>query len=368
VLRLRFWRGGHLLSILGAPTLSAGIIAPRWRPRKRSKRMGGLIMTLPRRRFLRLTAGAAALTATGRGARADAYPVRPVRWLVGYAPGGGNDITARLMGQFLSERLGQQFVVENRPGAATNVATEAVVNAPSDGYTLLLVGLPNASNATFFPKLNFDFIRDIAPVAGMVRVPNALVVHPSVPATTVPELIAYAKANPGKVDMASAGTGGGSHLTGALFNVLAGTELVHVPYRGNGPALAAILAGEVQVLFPSAPSAISYIRAGSLRGLAVTTATRSPALPDLPTVGDFVPGYEMSVWYGVGAPHGTPPAVIETLNQAVNAGLADPTLKARFEDLAGIPIGGSPADFGRLIADETAKWAKVIRAADIKPD
>ena len=325
-------------------------------------------MTLPRRRFLRLTAGAAALTAAGRRARADSYPTHPVRWLVGFAPGGGNDIAARLMGQFLSERLGQQVVVENRPGAATNIATEAVVNAPPDGYTLLLAGLPNASNATLFRKLNFDFMRDIAPVAGMVRVPNVLAVHPSVPATTVPELIAYAKANPGKVDMASAGTGSGGHLAGALFNALAGTELVHVPYRGNGPALAAILAGEVQVLFPSPTSAISYIRAGSLRGLAVTTATRSPALPDLPTVGDVVPGYEMSAWYGVGAPRGTPPAVIETLNEAVNAGLADPALKARFADLAGIQIGGSPADFGRLIADETAKWAKVIRAADIKPD
>jgi tripartite-type tricarboxylate transporter receptor subunit TctC len=321
-----------------------------------------------RRQFLHLAAGAAALPAVTCVARAQAYPSRPVRWIVGFAPGGGNDIVARLMGQWLSERLGQQFVIENRPGAGTNIATEVVVNAPPDGYTLLLAGIPNAFNASLFGKLNFNFIRDIAPVAGIIAVPNVMVVHPSVPANTVPEFIAYAKANPGKVNMASAGTGGGTHLAGELFKTLTGVNLVHVPYRGNGPALVALLGGQAEVLFPSFPSSIEYIRTGKLRGLAVTSAMRSDAMPELPTVGDFVPGYEISSWYGVGAPKGTPTEVIDKLNKEINEILADPKAKARLADLGGTALVGSPADFGKLIADETEKWAKVIKFAGIKAD
>jgi tripartite-type tricarboxylate transporter receptor subunit TctC len=321
---------------------------------------------LPRRGVLRLAAGAAALA--GGATRAEAYPARPVRWLVGFAPGGGNDIVARLMGQYLSERLGQQFVIENRPGAATNLATEAVVNAPPDGYTVLLVGLPNASNASLFHKLNFDFIRDIAPVAGILRIANVMVVHPSVPAATLSEFIAYAKAHPGTLTVGSAGAGSATHLCAAMFGALAGVDLLHVPYRGTGPALAALLAGQVQVQFPPPTAAIEYIRAGTLRGLGVTTAVRSAGLPDLPAIGEVVPGYDMSAWYGVGAPKATPEAVIDVLNRGVNGGLADAKLKARFDDLGGLPIGGSPADFAALIADETAKWAKVIRTTGIKLD
>jgi tripartite-type tricarboxylate transporter receptor subunit TctC len=325
-------------------------------------------MKLPRRNFLHLAAGAAALPGLSRIARAQAYPSRPVRWIVGFAPAGGNDIVARLMGQWLSERLGQSFVIENRPGAGTNIATEVVVNAPPDGYTLLLAGIPNALNASLFGKLNFNFIRDIAPVAGIMRVPNVMAVNPSVPANTVPEFIAYAKANPGKVNMASAGTGGGAHLSGELFKIMAGVNLVHVPYRGNGPALAALLGGQVEVLFPSLPSSIEYIRTGKLRGLAVTSAMRSEALPDLPTVGEFVPGYEISTWYGMGAPKGTPAEVIDKLNWEINAILSDPKAKARLADLGGTALVGSPADFSKLIADETEKWGKVIRALNIKAE
>jgi len=328
----------------------------------------GTVMKLPRRNFLYLAAGAAAFPIMSRVASALDYPARPVRWMVGFAPGGGNDIVARLMAQWLSERLGQSFVIENRPGAGTNIATEVVVNAPPDGYTLLLAGIPNAFNASLFGKLNFNFIRDIAPVAGIMRVPEVMVVNPSVPANTVPEFIAYAKANPGKVNMASAGTGGGTHLSGELFKMMAGVNLVHVPYRGNGPALAALLGGQVDVLFPSLPSSIEYIRTGKLRGLAVTSAMRSEALPDLPTVGEFVPGYEISAWYGVGAPKGTPAEVIDKLNQEINAILADPKAKARFADLGGTALVGSPADFGKYIADETEKWGNVIRALNIKAD
>jgi len=325
-------------------------------------------MKLPRRNFLHPAAGAAALPAVSRIASALDYPSRPVRWIVGFAPGGGNDIVARLMGQWLSERLGQPFVIENRPGAGTNIATEVVVNAPPDGYTLLLAGIPNAFNASLFGKLNFDFIRDIAPVAGIMRVPDVMVVNPSVPANTVPEFIAYAKANPGKVNMASAGTGGGTHLAGELFKMMAGVNLMHVPYRGNGPALTALLGGQVDVLFPSLPSSIEYIRTGKLRGLAVTSAMRSEALPDLPTVGEFVPGYEISAWYGVGAPKGTPAEVIDKLNREINVILADPNAKARLADLGGTALVGSPADFGKYIADETEKWGKVIQALNIKAD
>jgi tripartite-type tricarboxylate transporter receptor subunit TctC len=291
-----------------------------------------------------------------------------VRWIVGFAPAGGNDIVARLMGQWLSERLGQPFVIENRPGAGTNIATEVVVNAPPDGYTVLLAGSPNAFNASLFGKLNFNFIRDIVPVAGIIRVPQVMVVNPSVPANTVPEFIAYAKANPGKVNMASAGTGGGAHLAGELFKTMAGVNLVHVPYRGNGPALVALLGGQAEVLFPSFPSSIEYIRTGKLRGLAVTSAMRSEAMPELPTVGEFVPGYEISLWYGVGAPKGTPTEVINKLNREINEILTDPKAKARLADLGGTVLAGSPADFGKLIAEETDKWTKVIKNAGIKPD
>ena len=325
-------------------------------------------MKLLRRQFLRLAAGAAALPAASRIAQAQTYPSRPVRWIVGFAPGGGNDIVARLMGQWLSERTGQPFIIENRPGGGTNIATEAVVNAAADGYTLLLAGLPNASNASLFAKLNFNFIRDIAPVAGIVRIPNVIVVNPSVPVKTVPEFIAYAKANPGKVNMASAGNASVGHLCGELFKMMAGVNLVHVPYRGNGPALADLLGGQVEVLFPSLPSSIEYIKAGKLRGLAITSANRSEALPDLPTVGEFVPGYEMSAWFGAAAPKGTPAEIIDKINKEINAGLVDPKMKARFTELGGIAIGGSPADFGKLIADETEKWANVVRAANIKAD
>ena len=325
-------------------------------------------MKLLRRQFLHLAAGATALPAISRVARAQAYPSRPVHWIVGFAPGGGNDIVARLMGQWLSERLGQPFVIENRPGAGTNIATEVVVNAPPDGYTLLLAGIPNAFNASLFGKLNFDFIRDIAPVAGIMRVPDVMVVNPSVPANTVPEFIAYAKANPGKVNMASAGTGGGTHLAGELFKIMAGVNLMHVPYRSNGYALTALLGGQVDVLFPSLSSSIEYIRTGKLRGLAVTIAMRSEALPDLPTVSEFVPGYEISAWYGVGAPKGTAAEVIDKLNREINVILADPNAKARLADLGGTPLVGSPADFGKYIADETEKWGKVIQALNIKAD
>jgi len=325
-------------------------------------------MKLPRRNFLHLAAGAAALPFAPRVARAQTYPARPVHLIVGFAPGGGNDIIARLMGQWLSERLGQPFVIENRPGAGTNIATEVVVNAPPDGYTLLLAGIPNAFNASMFGKLNFNFIRDIAPVAGIIRMPNVMVVSPSVPANTVPEFIAYAKANPGKVNMASAGTGGGTHLAGELFKIMAGVNLIHVPYRSNGYALTALLGGQVDVLFPSLSSSIEYIRTGKLRGLAVTIAMRSEALPDLPTVGEFVPGYEISAWYGVGAPKGTPAEVIDKLNREINVILADPNAKARLADLGGTPLVGSPADFGKYIADETEKWGKVIQALNIKAD
>jgi tripartite-type tricarboxylate transporter receptor subunit TctC len=291
-----------------------------------------------------------------------------VRLIVGFAPGGGNDIVARLMGQWLSERLGQPFVIENRPGAGTNIATEAVVNALPDGYTLLLVGAPNAINATLYDNLSFNFIRDIAPIAGIVRVANVMVVHPSVPAKTVSELIAYAKTNPGKINMATNGNGSGSHMNGELFKMMTGINMVNVPYRGTAPAITALLGGQVQVSFVSVPGSIGYVTSGKLRALAVTTETRSPALPNVPTVGEFVAGYEASTWYGVGAPKKTPAEIIEKLNKEINAGVADPELKVRFADLGGIAIAGSPDDFGKLIADETEKWGKVIRAANIKPE
>ena len=325
-------------------------------------------MKLPRRKFLHLAAGAAALSTVTRIAWTQAYPTRPVRIVVPFTPGGASDITARLMGQWLSERLGQQFVIDNRPGGGTNIGTEAVVRAPADGYTLLMVGGYNAINATLYDKLNHNFIRDIAPVAGIIVVPNVMVVNPSVPAATVPEFIAYAKSKPGKTTMASAGTGTPSHVTGELFKMMAGVNLVHVPYRGGGPALTDLLSGQVQVMFATMPSSIEYIRAGKLRALAVATATRSEALPDVPTVGEFVPGYEASSWSGVGAPRATPAEIVDKLNKEINAGLADPKMKARLADLGGTVLPGPPSDFGKLIAEETEKWAKVVKFAGIKPE
>src|SRR5262245_9990756 len=319
-------------------------------------------MKLPRRNFLHLAAGAAALPAVSRIARAQAYPTRPVRIIVGFPAGGGSDIIARLMGLYLSERLGQPFIIENRPGAGSNIATEAVVRAPPDGYTLLLVTAPNAINATLYDKLNFNFIRDIAPVASVTRGPFVMLVNPSFSAKTVPEFIAHAKANPGMINFASGGTGFASHLAGELFKVMTGVNMVYVPYRGQAPAMTDLLGGQVQVMFDPVVSSIAHIRAGKLRPLAVTTATRMELLPDVPTVGELVPGYEASVWFGIGAPKNTPTEIADRLNKDINAGLADPTIKARLADLGGTALAGSPADFGTLIADETEKWAKVIRA------
>jgi len=325
-------------------------------------------MKLPRRKFLHLAAGAVAVPAVSRIARAQAYPTRPVRLIAPFAPGGGSDMTARLIGQWLSERLGQQFVIDNRPGAASNIATEAVVRASADGHTLLIVGSWNTINATLYDKLSFNFIRDIAPVASVIRDPYVMVVNPSVPAKSVPEFIAYAKDNPRKLNMASPGTGTGPHIGGELFKMMAGVDMVHVPYRGGGPVVTDLLGGQVQVSFASMPSSIQYIRAGKLRALAVTTATRSEALPDVPTVGEFVPGYEASTWYGVGAPKATPAEIIDKLNKEINAGLADPNIKARIADVGGTVLALSPADFGKFIAEETEKWGKVIRALNIKAD
>jgi len=325
-------------------------------------------MKLPRRNFLHLAAGAAALPAVSRIAWAQTYPSRPVRIFVPFAPAGSTDIVARLIGQWLSERLGQQFVIDNRPGGGSNIGTEAVVRAPADGYTLLMVGSANATNATLYDKLNFNFIRDIAPVGSVIRFPYVMLVHPSVPARSVPEFIAYAKANPRKVSMASSGTGAVPHVTGELFKMMAGIDMVHVPYRGGGPALTDLLAGQVQVYFAGTPASIEYIRAGRLRALAVTAATRSDALPDIPTVGEFLPGYEASTWYGVGAPKATPAEIVEKLNKEVNAALIDPKIKVRLADLGGVALPGSPAEFGKLIADETDKWGKVVKFTGIKAD
>jgi len=321
-----------------------------------------------RRRLLRLAAGAAALPAITRFARAQSYPTRPVRVIVPLAPAGTSDIIARLMGQWLSERLGQQFVIENRTGGGTTLGTEAVVRAPADGYTLLMIDVSAAFNATLYDKLNFNFIRDIAPVANVVRVPNLIAVHPSFPAKTVPEFIAYAKSKPGKITMATAGNGSIAHVFGELFKMMAGVNLVAVPYRGGGPALIDILSGQVDVIFVPTTASIEYVRAGRLRALGVTGTTSVEILPDLPPVAEFVPGYEASSWFGIGAPRNTPAEIIDKLNSEINAGLADPKIKARFVDMGGAALPGSPADFGKLIVDETEKWAKVIRATNIKPD
>jgi tripartite-type tricarboxylate transporter receptor subunit TctC len=325
-------------------------------------------MKLHRRKFLALAGAVIAAPASSRSAAAEDYPARPVRIVAGFAAGGGVDITARLIGQWLTERLGQQFVTENRPGAGGNIGTEAVVNAAPDGYTLLLATVPNAVNASLYEKLKFDFIRDIAPIAGIIRVPMVILLNPSVPATTVPEFIGYAKANPGKINMASAGNGSAPHMAGELFKMMAGVNLVHIPYRGQGPALTDLLGGDVQVLFATAPGTTDYIRTGRLRALAVTSAARADVLPELPTVADFVPGYEASQWYGLAAPKNTPAAIVGQLNREINACIADPGMKARLAAIGGEPLPGSPAGFGRLIAEETDKWAKVVRAAGIKPE
>jgi tripartite-type tricarboxylate transporter receptor subunit TctC len=327
-----------------------------------------IAMKLPRREFLRLSAGAVTLPAVSRIAKAQSYPSRPVRIIVGYAPAGATDIVARLIGQWLAERLGQPFVIENRPGAANNIGTEAVVNAPADGYTLLLVNPANAINASLYDKLSFNFLRDIAPVAGIIRVPNVMEVNPSVPAKTVAEFIAYAKANPGKVNFGSGGTGTSVHVSGELFKMMTGVDMVHVPYRGAAPAVADLIGGQVQVVLDNLPGSIEQIRAGKTRALAVTTAARADALPNVPTVADTLPGYEASAWFGLGAPKGTPAEIVDQLNKEINAALADPKIKARLADLGGTPLTGSPADFGKLIAEETEKWAKVVRFAGIKPE
>jgi tripartite-type tricarboxylate transporter receptor subunit TctC len=323
---------------------------------------------LPRRQFLHLAAGAAALPVVSRVARAQAYPSRPVRIVVGLPAGGNQDAIARLIAPWLSERLGQQIIIDNHPSASNNIAAEAVIRSPPDGYTLLLVGSYNAINASLYDKLGFDFVRDTAPVASLIRAPSVLVVNPSVPAKTVPEFIAYAKANPGKLNMASAGSGTPPHIAGELFKMMTGINMLHVPYRGGGPALIDLLGGQVQVLFGGLPASIEHIRAGKLRALAVTTAERSPALPDIPTVATFVPGYEASTFFGLGAPRATPSEIVERLNREINAILADPVAKARLAALGGTVLAGSPADFGKLIADETEKWAKVIKFANIKPE
>jgi tripartite-type tricarboxylate transporter receptor subunit TctC len=326
-------------------------------------------MNLPRRQIPHLAASAAlAMGLVAPFAHAQSYPAKPVRLIIGYAPGGSADITARLMAQWLSERLGQSFIVEGRPGGGTNIATELVVRAQPDGYTLLLVAPANAINASLYDKLNYNFIRDIAPVAGLIRFPNVMEVNPAVPAKTVPEFIAYAKANPGKLNMASSGSGSTIHVSGELFKMMTGVNMIHVPYKGSAPALADMIGGQVQVMFDNVPTSIEFIKAGKLRPLAVTSATRLAVLPGLPTVGDFVPGYEASSWYGIGAPRGTPTEIVDKLNKEINTILADPKTKARFADLGAALLAGSPAEFGTHVAEETEKWAKVVKFAGAKPD
>jgi tripartite-type tricarboxylate transporter receptor subunit TctC len=325
-------------------------------------------MKLPRRQFLRLAAGAAALPTVSHIAWAQAYPTRPVRLIVPFGSSGATDITARIIGQWLSERLGQQFFVENRPGAGGNIGTEAVVRASADGYTLGLFGTPNAINVTLYEKLNFSFVRDIAPVAGVVRFPNLMVVNSSLPATTVPEFIAYAKANPGKINMASPGNGSTPHVNGELFKTMTGIDMVHVPYRSVAAAITDLLSGRVHVFFGTTASSVGYAKSGTLRALAVTTAMRLETLPDIPTIAEFVPGYEASAWFGLGAPKGTAVDIIEKLNNDVNAGLGDSKVRARFADLDGVAMPGSPDDFGKLIAEETEKWAKVVKLSGVKVD
>jgi len=323
-------------------------------------------MKLVRRHFMQRAAGAAALALAARGAHGQAYPARPVRLVVGFTPGGGNDIVARIIGQWLSDRLGQSFVVDNKPGAASSIAAELVVRAAPDGYTLLFVGLAHATNTTLYENLTYNFVRDIAPVCGLISYPNVMVVHPSLPATTVPEFLAYGRANPGKVNVSSAGNGSAGHLCAELLKMMTGVELVHIPYRGNGPALADLLAGQVAVTFASSSSAMAYVASGKLRALAVTGAERIESLPDVPAIAEFVPGYAMTAWYGIGAPAKTPAEIVDALNREINSALVDNAMKARFTELGGTVLRGSPADFGRLIASDTEKWAKVIKFAGIK--
>jgi len=325
-------------------------------------------MKFSRRRFLHLATVAIGVPAVSRMASAQTYPTRPVRLVVGFAAGGAPDIAARLVAQWLSERLGQQFIIENRPGAGGNIATEAVVDAPADGYTLLMAGLQNSVNTTLYRNLKYDFARDMAPVAGVSHENYGMEVHPSFPAKTVPEFIAYAKANPGKLKMASAGNGTGPHMAGELFKIMAGVDMLHVPYRGSPPALTDLLGGQVQVMFSPLSSSIGYVKTGKLRGLAVTTAVRSEVLPDIPTVGEFVPGYAAAGWFGVCAPRKTPAEIIDRLNREINAGLSDSKMKARFAELSATTFGGSPSDFARYIADETEKWGKVVRTANLRAD
>jgi tripartite-type tricarboxylate transporter receptor subunit TctC len=325
-------------------------------------------MKLPRRRFLHLAGAAAGACVLPRVAHAIDYPTRPVRIIVAVAAGGGADIVARVIGQWLSERLGQQFIVENRPGGGTNIGTEMVARAPADGYTLLLVNLTHAINATLYEKLNYNFIRDIAPVAGIIGVSNVVEIHPSVPAKTIPEFIAYAKANPGKINMGSAGNGSSSHMAGELFKMMAGVNLVHVPYRGQGPAMTDLLGGQLQVIFATTPGTTEFVRIGKLHALAVTTATRAEALPEVPPLADFLPGYEASQWYGLGAPKNTPAEIVDRLNREVNAALVDPKMKARLAEFGGTVLPGSPADFGKLVAEETEKWAKVVKFSGARPE
>ena len=323
-------------------------------------------MELARRHFMQQAAGAATLAFGSRAAHPQSYPARPVRLVVGFTPGGGNDIVARIIGQWLSDRLGQSFVVDNKPGAASSIAAELVVRAAPDGYTLLFVGLAHATNATLYENLTYNFVRDIAPVCGLISYPNVMVVHPSLPATTVPEFLAYGRAHPGKVNVSSAGNGSAGHLCAELLKMMTGVELVHIPYRGNGPALADLLAGQVTVTFASSSSAMGYVASGKLRALAVTGAERIESLPDVPTIAEFVPGYEMTAWYGIGAPRNTPAEIVDTLNREINSALAASDMKARFTELGGTVLRGSPADFARLIASDTEKWAKVIKFAGIK--
>ncbi len=325
-------------------------------------------MKLPRRRLLQLATGAAAVAVGSRPAWTQTYPARPVRFLVGFAAGGPTDIAARLMGQWLSERLRQQFVIENRPGAGSNIATEAVVRAPPDGHTLLLVGASAAINATLYRNLSFNFLRDIAPVASMFSVPLVMEVNPSFPARTVPEFLAYARANPGKLNLASGGNGTPAHVSGELFKMMTGIDMIHVPYRGDSAAVTDLLGGQVQVMFPAMSASVEYIKAGKLRALAVTTTTRSEVLPDVPTLGDYVPGYESSGWYGIGVPRGTPTEIVGKLNTEINALLAEPRVKAKLAELGATPLPGSPADFGRLVEEETEKWGKVVRFSGAKPE
>jgi tripartite-type tricarboxylate transporter receptor subunit TctC len=332
-----------------------------------SGRVGEKRMTLPRRDFLRLATGAAALAAP-HVACADTYPSRPVHLYIGYAPGGSADMTARLFGQWLSQRLGQQFIVESRPGGATNIATEAALHAPPDGYTLLLASPANSTNPALFAKLNFDFMRDTTPVAGLIRFPDVVVVNPALPIHSIPELIAYAKANPGQLNFASSGIGSTLHVAGELFKMMAGVNIVHIAYRGGAPALVDLMSGRVQVMFDNVPTALPYIKAGKLRPLGVTSTTRAAVLPDVPVVADYVPGYEASAWYGVVGPKGLPPDIVEKLNREANATLAEPDVKTQLADLGASLLPGSPADFGKLIADETDKWGKVIRFAGIRPE